>query len=357
VAIHHPSGVSEAAGLLAALWRRGIPTEIHSNGEAPPAERERDLVSTAGLDRIVRVDRENGAIVVEAGVTVAAIRAAAHAIGHWCPALRWLSPAETIGAAVAGGHGRRSRRFGAVADYLLGTRFACPSVELVRHGGLAIKNATGYNLTAMVAGSRGQLGVVLEVNLRLVPLPPNRRVQQYRVQRSDLWRVALASAENSAGPGEALPRRVASAVEAALATFAEAGYLLVETDSADEHAHLDRSVCRFGGEPVVTDWPPDWVDGCAVIRRLACAPAAVVGVAERLAETSSRERESGWLLVEATGGALETNLPGAGRDARGVLAPGSTAGSDSLRSTLKRAFDPDGLLVAEVLPGSNGLAP
>jgi len=236
-------------------------------------------------------------------------------------------------------------------------RFACPSVGLARHGGLAIKNATGYNLTAMVAGSRGQLGVVLEVNLRLAPLPPDRRVQQYRVQRSDLWRLALASSENGAGPGKSQPRRVASAVEVALATSDEPGDVLVEIDSPDEYAHLDRIICGFGGEPVATDWPPARVERSAVIRRLAFAPDEVVGVAEQLMESSHSEGAAGWLLLEATGGALETNLLGVGRGARGILASRSTGGSDSLRSTLKLAFDPDSLLLAEVLPGSNGLAP
>jgi hypothetical protein len=94
-----------------------------------------------------------------------------------------------------------------------------------------------------------------------------------------------------------------------------------------------------------------------VIYRLAFSPTDVVGVAERLAESGTNEAKSGWLLFEATGGALETNLPVVDREASEVFAPGSTSGSDSLRSTLKRAFDPDGLLRAEILPGSNGFAP
>ncbi|HEY8884235.1 MAG TPA: hypothetical protein VIO35_02895, partial [Chloroflexota bacterium] len=65
---------------MAALWSRGIATEVRGNGDAATASGERELVSTAGLDRIVRVDRENAAIVVEAGVTVAAVGAAVRSV-------------------------------------------------------------------------------------------------------------------------------------------------------------------------------------------------------------------------------------------------------------------------------------
>src|SRR6185312_14805982 len=108
-------------------------------------------------------------LVVESGVPVEVVREAAGSVGLWCPALRWLRGSARIGAVVAGGHGRRSRSYGTVADHILGTRFVCPIGGVVRHGGKAIKNASGYNLSATVAGSRGDFGVILEVTLRLVP--------------------------------------------------------------------------------------------------------------------------------------------------------------------------------------------
>jgi FAD/FMN-containing dehydrogenase len=104
--------------------------------------------------------------------------------------LRWLPASTSIGAAIAGGRGQRSRSYGSVADHLLGLRFACPAVGLVKHGGAAIKNATGYNLSAIVAGSRGELGVILEATLRLVPVPPHRQVRILTFDKPECLRTA-----------------------------------------------------------------------------------------------------------------------------------------------------------------------
>src|SRR5579884_1570806 len=192
-----PSSVDEAVDALTGAWASGTKTTVvdDKSTTAVTSTSALSVVCLRRLNRIQRVERESGALIAEAGTTVESIREAAAEVGLWCPALRWLPNATTIGTAVAGGHGRRSRRYGAVADYVLGLRFATPSCGLVHHGGMAIKNATGYNLSAMVAGSRGSLGVVLEVILRLVPMTSRRGLRSFTVTPGK--RVWLAAQETT----------------------------------------------------------------------------------------------------------------------------------------------------------------
>ncbi|HEX5415494.1 MAG TPA: FAD-binding oxidoreductase, partial [Chloroflexota bacterium] len=176
-----PASLPEAEEQILASWRAGQSLYLERRQVADEAS----TLSLAGLDRILNLSVEDAVAVVEAGVPVQALREAAAAKGLWCPPLRHLPPDGLIGAVVAGGHGWRSRGHAGVGDYLLGSRFICPSVGLVRHGGTAIKNATGYNLSGLLVGSRGSLGIILSLNLRLVPLPRECTTRSFRVPVAD----------------------------------------------------------------------------------------------------------------------------------------------------------------------------
>jgi glycolate oxidase FAD binding subunit len=82
---------------------------------------------------------------------------------------------STIGGIVAtGDSGPLRHRYGAVRDLLLGITVALADGSVATAGGKVIKNVAGYDLMKLFAGSFGTLGVVLEVAVRLHPLPPAR---------------------------------------------------------------------------------------------------------------------------------------------------------------------------------------
>ena len=80
--------------------------------------------------------------------------------------------AATIGGTVACGFsGPRRPWSGSLRDYLLGVRLVNGRGEVVRFGGQVMKNVAGYDISRLVAGSMGTLGVILDVSFKVLPLP------------------------------------------------------------------------------------------------------------------------------------------------------------------------------------------
>lgn len=341
--IWEPGDLAEAERGLRELWASATKTAVLGASNAPA---DAVVISPRRLNRILALDLANSATIVEAGVTVDALRVAAAAVGLWCPALRWLRADLTIGAAVAGAHGFRTRRYGAVADYLLGSRFACPGTGVVRHGGMAMKNATGFNLTATLVGTRGTLAVILGANLRLVPLPRHRLLRTYAAPVDQIWRQAavIAGTAPEARPDEPL---WADAVEVGLHFSRPRGHILVEAEDLtvqglhSRERQLDHLAEQLSLVPAES---PDWAAWSLIslARRGAIAPA---DLADRLGTAIAPmigAQVDAQIVAEATGGGIE--IRGNPAQPSLELLPVASAGARRLWRDLKTAFDPAGLL-------------
>jgi glycolate oxidase FAD binding subunit len=131
-------------------------------------------ISTSGLGRIVEHNAGDLTAILEAGVPMADAQAAFAEAGQMLA----LDPplgegnAATIGGVVAtGDSGPRHHRYGAPRDLLLGITVALGDGTIATSGGKVIKNVAGYDLAKLFAGSFGTLGIVLQVVVRLHPLP------------------------------------------------------------------------------------------------------------------------------------------------------------------------------------------
>jgi len=133
------------------------------------------VLSTAGLNRIVEIDRDNLMAVVEPGVITQEFQETVEKVGLFYPP----DPASR-GSCYLGGNlaecsgGPRAVKYGVTKDYVLGLEAVLPSGDIVRHGGKLLKNVTGYNLTQLIVGSEGTLAVITKIHLKLIPLPPYR---------------------------------------------------------------------------------------------------------------------------------------------------------------------------------------
>ena len=67
--------------------------------------------------------------------------------------------------------GPKAVKYGVVKDYVLNLEVVLPSGEIIWTGSNVLKNSTGYNLTQLIVGSEGTLGIVTKIVLRLIPLP------------------------------------------------------------------------------------------------------------------------------------------------------------------------------------------
>ncbi len=130
------------------------------------------VLSTERMDRILSIDTENLVAVVEPGVVTERLKDEARKRGLFYPP----DPASlkfcTIGGNLAEcAGGMCAVKYGVTRDYVLGLEAVLGTGELVRTGVYTVKGVVGYDLTRMLVGSEGTLGVITKATLRLIPLP------------------------------------------------------------------------------------------------------------------------------------------------------------------------------------------
>ena len=172
-----------------------------TRGEDGPGE----VLSVAGLSGITLHEPGALTLVAGAGTPVAAVAAALEAEGQRLAfepmdhrALLGTGGEPTIGGVVAANvSGPRRVQAGAARDFLLGVRFVDGTGAVVKNGGRVMKNVTGYDLTRLMAGSRGALGVLTEVAFKVLPRPAAVATLAVAVDGPDRAVAALASALGS----------------------------------------------------------------------------------------------------------------------------------------------------------------
>lgn len=136
------------------------------------------VVSLEAMDAVLAIDPLERYAVVQPGVVNAALRDQAAAQGLWYPPDPASAPWSTIGGNVAtNAGGVCCVKYGVTRDYVLGLQVVTGTGELVRVGRRTAKGVAGYDLTALLVGSEGTLGIVTEVTVRLRPArPPEQTV-------------------------------------------------------------------------------------------------------------------------------------------------------------------------------------
>lgn len=122
------------------------------------------------FDKILHIDKRNFQVTTEPGVITQVLQETLRAEELFYPP----DPASK-GSCFIGGNisensgGPRAVKYGVVKDYVLNLEMVLPSGEVIWTGANVLKNATGYNLTQLVVGSEGTLGVITKIVLRLIP--------------------------------------------------------------------------------------------------------------------------------------------------------------------------------------------
>jgi glycolate oxidase FAD binding subunit len=137
-----------------------------------------EVLDTRALRGIVSYEPSELVVTVRAGTPLAELEAALAEQGQCLPFepphfARNPADAATVGGMVAAGlSGPARASAGAVRDYLLGVTLLNGRAELLTFGGQVMKNVAGYDVSRLMAGAWGTLGLLTEVSLKVLPVPP-----------------------------------------------------------------------------------------------------------------------------------------------------------------------------------------
>lgn len=237
------------------LTVRGAGTNL-SGGTVPSDQGV--VVVTNGLQAILEINTADMIAVVEPGVVTAKLAAAVEAQGLFYPPDPGSMAVSTIGGNVAeNAGGLRGLKYGVTRDYVMGIEFFDVNGELVKTGARTVKCATGYNLTGLMVGSEGTLGVFSEITLKLIPKPSHYKAMMAvfdEMAEASQAVAAIIAAHIVPATLEIMDNFTIRAVEdfsnAGLPTDA-AALLLIEVDGhpaqTEEDAAKAELICRQNG--------------------------------------------------------------------------------------------------------------
>lgn len=130
------------------------------------------LLSMERMNSILEIDERNLQVTTEPGVITEILQNAVKEKGLFYPPDPSSRGSCFIGGNIAeNSGGPKAVKYGVVKDYVLNLEMVLPNGEIIWTGANVLKNSTGYNLTQLVVGSEGTLGIVTKIVLKLLPYP------------------------------------------------------------------------------------------------------------------------------------------------------------------------------------------
>jgi len=318
-------------------------------GEVPQGE----PLDTRVLEGISSYEPTELVVTARCGTSLATLEATLAEKGQCLP---FEPPHYTAGATVggmvaAGLAGPARASVGAVRDYMLGATLLNGRAEVLSFGGQVMKNVAGYDVSRLLAGSLGTLGVILEVSLKVLPVAPASATLRFQLNQAD------ALMQLNRWGGQPLPLNASAWWD---------GTLLLRLRGA--YAAVQAAIRTLGGELIAPELAtPFWtglrdqtdefftraaaaIETGAALWRISvpqtAAPLPLAG--EQLIEWHGAQR---WVCsamkpaalreVVAKAGGHATLFVGRDRSA-GVFAPLKSP-LDRLHRELKKSFDPHGV--------------
>ena len=223
--------IREAAGSGAPLRIRGCGSKDFYGERL-----EGEVLSTAALHRITAYEPSELVVTAQAGVPLAQLEGVLAERGQCLPfEPPHFGGGATVGGMVAAGlSGPARASVGSVRDYVLGVTMVNGRGETLRFGGTVMKNVAGYDVSRLVAGALGTLGLIAEVSLKVLPVARAEATLKFALPQAE------ALARLNAWGGQPLP------LNASCWSPDDGGTLLLRLRGAEAAVH---AACRaLGGE-------------------------------------------------------------------------------------------------------------
>lgn len=213
-------------------------------GEPPTGE----LLETAPLAGITSYEPTELVVTVRAGTKLAGLEAVLAERGQCLPfEPPHFGPGATVGGMVAAGlSGPARASVGSVRDYVLGLTMVNGRGELLTFGGQVMKNVAGYDVSRLMAGAMGTLGLITEVSLKVLPVAPAEATLKFQMSQAE------ALAQLNRWGGQPLPLNASCWVD-------DAGLPTLYLRLRGAVAAVDAACKTMGGErqdnaAVAPDW-------------------------------------------------------------------------------------------------------
>lgn len=149
---------------------RGSGTSV--TGAILPCRDRGILLDLSRMNRILEINRKDGYARVEPGVICNRLNQAL-APTHFFPPDPASAPLASIGGMVStNASGNRALKYGTTRDYLMGLEVVLADGRVIRTGSKARKSSAGYDLTHLFGQAEGTLGVITEIMVKILPMPP-----------------------------------------------------------------------------------------------------------------------------------------------------------------------------------------
>jgi glycolate oxidase len=258
-----PDSTEQVSEVMKVAWREEIPVVARGMASGLAAASVPFVggmvLDTCRMNRIVEIDAVNFTVTAQAGVITQTLADAVTKQGLFYPPDPSSIKQSTLGGnAACNAGGPRCLKYGVTSDYVMGLTVVLADGRVLKTGGKAIKNVTGYNLTQLFVGSEGTLGIITELILKLIPLP-----KVARTAKANFPKLADASiCVNNILSAGITPATMELMDETAIATIEEAlnlglpldveAILIIEADGMDEASvvkeiEIIADICRATG--------------------------------------------------------------------------------------------------------------
>ncbi|MDF2608301.1 MAG: glycolate oxidase subunit GlcD [Bacillales bacterium] len=175
-----PANTQEISEILKVCNEHKVPVIARGNatnlsGGTTPLHGGLVLLFTR-MNKILEIDQENLTATVQPGVITLTMNTEVEKLGLFYPPDPGSMKTSHIGGNIAeNSGGLRGLKYGVTRDYVMGLEVVMPNGDILRTGGKLAKDVAGYDLTRLMVGSEGTLGVITEATLKLVPYPETKK--------------------------------------------------------------------------------------------------------------------------------------------------------------------------------------